>query len=196
MRSSLLVCALVVLVLRGAAAVYAQSTQGVLLGRVTDSTTGLGIAGARLECVNNETRQTLSTTTGAFGLYSIPSVSPGTYAVTVTANKYQSQQARSVEVRVAARVELNLRLRPLSDLWEAGRSDLFRIPGTTRTLGFYGPDVDSSRLAVFSANTTTASPLDTSLSYVVDPVAIDELPLTGRDVYTLLLLLPGVTADT
>jgi hypothetical protein len=196
MRSSLLVCALVVLVLRGAAAVYAQSTQGVLLGRVTDSTTGLGIAGARLECVNNETRQTLSTTTGAFGLYSVPSVSAGTYAVTVTENKYQSQQARSVEVRVAARVELNLRLRPLSDLWEAGRSDLFRIPGTTRTLGFYGPDVDSSRLAVFSANTTTASPLDTSLSYVVDPVAIDDLPLTGRDVYTLLLLLPGVTADT
>jgi tetratricopeptide (TPR) repeat protein len=181
---------------RGAAPVHAQSTQGVLLGRVIDSTTGLGVAGARVECVNNETRQTLSTTTGAFGLYSVPSLSPGTYAVTITENKYQSQQARSVEVRVAARVELNFRLRPLSDLWEAGRSDLFRIPGTTRTLGFYGPDVDSSRLAVFTANAATASPLETSLSYVVDPVTIDDLPLTGRDVYTMLLLLPGVTADT
>jgi hypothetical protein len=196
MRASLPVCALVVLVLRGAAPVRAQSTQGVLLGRVTDSTTSLGVAGARVECVNNETRQTLSTTTGAFGLYSVPSLSPGTYAVTVTENKYQSQQARSVEVRVAARVELNFRLRPLSDLWEAGRSDLFRIPGTTRTLGFYGPDVDSSRLAVFTANAATASPLETSLSYVVDPVTIDDLPLSGRDVYTMLLLLPGVTADT
>ncbi len=196
MRASPFVCALLALFLPGSAPVHAQSTQGILLGRVTDSTTSLGVAGARVECINSETRQTLSTTTGAFGLYSVPSLSPGTYAVTITENKYQSQQARSVEVRVASRVELNFRLRPLSDLWEAGRSDLFRIPGTTRTLGFYGPDVDTSRLAVFTANTATASPLETSLSYVVDPVAIDDLPLTGRDVYTMLLLLPGVTADT
>src|SRR5262249_23715849 len=141
------VCALGVLLLHGSAPVHAQSTQGVLLGRVTDSTTSLGVAGARVECVNNETRQMLSAVTGPFGNYSVPSLSPGTYAVTVTDQKYQSQQARAVEVRVAARVELNIRLRPLSDLWEAGRNDLFRIPGTTRTLGFYGPDVDTSRLA-------------------------------------------------
>ena len=196
MRVSSLATALAALIVAGSMPLRAQSTQGVLLGRVTDSTTSLGVAGARVECVNTETRQTLSTTTSAFGLYSVPSVSPGVYAVTITESTHQSQQARAVEVRVASRVELNFRLRPLSDLWESGRSDLFRVPGTTRTLGFYGPDVDSSRLAVFTANAATASPLETSLSDIVDPVPIDDLPLTGRDVYTMLLLLPGVTADT
>jgi hypothetical protein len=195
MRVTPLVCALAAAVLCDAS-VFAQSTQGVLLGRITDSTTSLGVAGAHVECLNTETRQTLSAATDTFGLYAVPSLSPGIYTVTVTGDKYQSQQARAVEVRVASRVELNFPLRPLSDLWEAGRSDLFRIPGTTRTLGFYGPDVDSSRLAVFTANAATASPLETSLSDVVDPVTIDNLPLTGRDVYTMLLLLPGVTADT
>src|SRR5665213_1951427 len=121
MRASLRVCAFVVFVLAGTPA-YAQSTQGALLGRVSDSTTGLGVVGARVECVNHETGQTISTTVDTFGLYSLLSLSPGTYAVTITQDKYQSQQTRSVEVRVAARVELNFRLRPLSDLWEAGRN--------------------------------------------------------------------------
>ena len=33
------------------------------------------------------------------------------------------------------------------------------------------------------------------MSYVVDPDQIGDLPLQGRDVYTMLVSLPGVTAD-
>ena len=97
---------------------------------------------------------------------------------------------------MASRVELNFPLRPLSDLWEAGRFGAYRLPNSPRTLGFYGPDVDTGRHRGSTANTATSSPLETSRSDVVDQIAIDNLPLTGRDVYTMLLLLPGVTADT
>src|ERR1019366_5470946 len=130
-----------------------------------------------------------SATAGLFGLYSFSSLSPGRYAVTVSENSYQAQQALAVEVTVASRVELNFRLRPLSDLWEAGRFGAYRIPNSPQTLGFYGPDVDTSRIAVFTANTAASSPLETSRSDVVDALAIDNLPLTGRDIYTMLLLL-------
>ena len=33
------------------------------------------------------------------------------------------------------------------------------------------------------------------MSYVIDPAQIGDLPLQGRDVYTMLVSLPGVTAD-
>ena len=180
MRASSLVRAVAAAILFSAGTLNAQSTQGVLLGRVTDALTGLAVRTARIECVNTATRQSYSVTAGLFGLYSVSSLSPGTYAVTVTENKYQTQQARAVEVTVASRVELNFSLRPLSDLWEAGRFGAYRIPDSPRTLGFYGPDVDTSRIAVFTPNTAISSPLETSRSDVVDQFgAIDNLPLTG-----------------
>ncbi len=180
----------------GAIPAGAQSTQGVLLGQVNDSITGLAVQSARIECVSTETGLTFTAAVGQFGFYAVTALSPGTYSVTITANDYQAQQARQVEIAVASRVELNFRLRPLSDLWEAGRFGTWHLPGSQQTLTLYGPDVDTSRLAVFSLNNASSSPLETSRSDVIGRIAIDNVPLTGRDVYTMLLLLPGVTADT
>jgi hypothetical protein len=174
----------------------AQSTQGVILGRIVDSITGQAVKSASIECVNAETRRVFSANSGPLGFYAVPALSPGVYAVTVTEKDHQTQQARIVHVTVASRVELNFRLRPLSDLWEAGRFGTWRMPGQQRTLAQYGPDVDTSRIAVFTVNNPATSPLDTSRSDVIGQFAIANLPLTGRDVYTMLLLLPGVTADT
>jgi len=113
----------------------------------------------------------------------------------VEAPAYQSQQARALELPVAARVELNFRLRPLYDVWEAGQFRSFLLPGSQQALGFYGPDVDTSRSVVFHANRGLITPLENSRSDVVSSVDIDNLPLLGRDVYTMLLLLPGVASD-
>jgi hypothetical protein len=49
---------------------------------------------------------------------------------------------------------------------------------------------------VFNANRGQATPLDSSLSDVISNQTIENLPLVGRDVYELFLLLPGVTSDT
>jgi len=101
-----------------------------------------------------------------------------------------------LEVPVAGRVELNFQLRPLADLWEAGRYGSWVSPESKQTLVFYGPDVDTSRILAFNANLGRSTPLETTRSDVVLPAAIENLPLIGRDVYTLLVLMPGVTADT
>jgi hypothetical protein len=190
MRKLLLVSILLAQICR------AQSTQGVLLGQISDSITSLAVGSAQVESVNVETRQMVSTGVDAFGFYAIAGLSPGTYTISVTARGYQSQQARTLEMPVAGRVELNFHVRPLADLFGQGQFKTWQTPGTQQTLGFYGPDVDTSRIAAFMANKGEAFPLETSRSDVIAPVAIDDLPLTGRDVYTMLLLLPGVTADT
>ena len=46
---------------------------------------------------------------------------PGFYQIRVTAPAYQSQEVQELELTVAARIELDFRLRPLSDVWESGR---------------------------------------------------------------------------
>jgi hypothetical protein len=129
------------------------------------------------------------------GDYTIGSLSPGRYRIGVEAPGYQSQQARALELPVAARVELNFRLRPLYDVWESGQFGSLLLPGSQQALGFYGPDVDTSRSVVFNANRGLITPLETSRSDVITTVDIENLPLLGRDVYTMLLLLPGVTSD-
>ena len=174
----------------------AQTTQGIILGRVIDSVTGLGVATASVTCISDETSLVSSASVDAQGNYAIPSLSPGRYVITISAPQYQTQQARALDIPVAGRVELNIRMRPLYDVWEAGQYRSRLLPGSQQALGYYGPDVDTSRVAIFNANRGIATPLENSLSNVVAQVAIDNLPLIGRDVYTTLLLLPGVTADT
>ena len=176
------------------APICAQTTQGLLLGRITDSVTGLPIA-ASIICTNEFTGQIVSSRSEGAGEYTIGSLSPGRYRVSVDAPAYQSQQARALELPVAARFELNFRLRPLYDVWEAGQFRSFVLPGSRQALGFYGPDVDTSRSVVFNANRGLITPLENSRSDVVSKTDIENLPLLGRDVYTMLLLLPGVTSD-
>ncbi len=172
----------------------AQTTQGLILGRIADSVTGIPIA-ASVTCTNDATGQISPGRSEADGLYTIGSLSPGRYRVSVDAPAYQSQQARALDVPVAARVELNFHLRPLYDVWEAGQFHSLVLPGSEQALGFYGPDVDTSRSVVFNANRGLITPLENSRSDVISRVDIENLPLLGRDVYTMLLLLPGVTSD-
>jgi Carboxypeptidase regulatory-like domain len=174
----------------------AQSTQGVLSGAIRDSITNLPLRDVAVDCRSVENRSTFAARTDDRGIYSILSLSPGVYEVTISAPDYQSQQARSLEVPVAERVELNFRLRPLADLWEAGRYGSWTTPESKQSLAFYGPDVDTSRIVTFNANLGRSAPLETTRSDVISPVAIENLPLIGRDAYALLVLLPGVTADT
>jgi Carboxypeptidase regulatory-like domain/TonB-dependent Receptor Plug Domain/TonB dependent receptor len=173
-----------------------QTTQGVILGRITDAVTGSPIPFASVSCANQLTTLISPAHVDAQGNYAIASLSPGTYTVTVHAAQYQDQQARALELPVAGRVELIFRVRPLYDVWEAGQFRSWVLPESQQALGFYGPDVDTSRVAVFNANRGLITPLDNSRSDVVAATDIQNLPLVGRDVYTMLLLLPGVTSDT
>src|SRR5438270_9701120 len=123
-------------------------------------------------------------------------LSPGLCRVRAIAGGFQSREVQELELPVAARLELEFRLRPLNDVWEAGQYRSVFLPGTKTIVTLFGPDVDPSRSGTFEAVKGQRGSLDTSQSYVIDPVEIGDLPLLGRDVFSMLVSLPTVAADS
>jgi hypothetical protein len=186
---------LTVLVALGVVPLAGQTTQGLISGSVIDKVTGRPIAGASVTYTSETLAATGTLKSDAAGYYFLPLLSAGTYTVRTTADAYQSQELEQLELPVAGRVQIDFRLRPLSDVWEAGQYRSVFLPGSNTIVTFYGPDVDTSRSGTFEGQQGTRGTLDTSVSYVIDPTQIGDLPLQGRDVYTMLVSLPGVTAD-
>jgi len=172
----------------------AQTTQGLIAGRLVDSLTGHTISAASIEATS-ESERVSQATSGMLGFFQLPLLSPGTYRVRVTAAGYQSQEVNELILSVAGRVDLNLRLRPLSDVWEAGQFNSVFLPGSRTIVNFYGPDVDASRSGTFEAQRGRTGALEASVSDVVDNARITVLPLAGRDVYTMLVTQAGVSSD-
>ena len=113
----------------------------------------------------------------------------------VVAQGFQSQEVQELELPVAARLELDFRARPLSDVWEGGQYKSVFLPGAKTIVTFFGPDVDTSRSGSFEAQKGRVGALESTVSAVIDSPAIEKLPLAGRDVYTMLVTQPGVTSD-
>lgn len=187
---------LAVLCLGGLAGLMAQTTQGLISGSVIDSVTGRPVAGASIAYSNPALAVTGTAAGDSNGAYFLPMLSPGTYTIRASADGYQAQELQQLELTVAGRIQIDFKLRPLHDVWEAGQYRSVFLPGSKTIVTFYGPDVDTSRSGSFEGQQGTQGTLDTSVSYVIDPEQISDLPLEGRDVYTMLVSLPGVTADT
>jgi Carboxypeptidase regulatory-like domain/TonB-dependent Receptor Plug Domain len=173
-----------------------QTTQGLIAGRLVNSQTGAAIARAEISYANAATGSSGVSTSDASGNFFLPMLSPGFYRIRATATGYQSREVQELELPVAARLELNFRLRPLNDVWESGQYRSVFLPGSKTIVTFYGPDVDSSRSGTFEATQGRKGALESTVSQVIDPVQVRDLPLAGRDVYTMLVTQPGVTADT
>src|SRR5919206_465794 len=99
----------------------AQTTQGLITGRIADSITGKPIAGALVVCENPALSFTASSQTDRSGYYYLAQLSPGLYKLRLSADGYQAQEAHELDLPVAARLELDFHLRPLSDVWETGQ---------------------------------------------------------------------------
>ncbi len=154
------------------------------------------VAGAKVKYEMREESIGGEAVTGAAGYFNLPLLSPGFYHLHVEAAGFQPQELEEVELAVAGRLDFIFRLRPLSDVWEAGQYRSLLFPGSDAAVTFFGPDVDISRSGAFDATRGIETALDASLSTVIDQQLIANLPLNGRDVYTLLATQPGVTADT
>ncbi len=172
-----------------------QTTQGLISGRVINNRTGVPVAGASITYTSETLAATGTLKSDASGYYFLPLLSAGTYSVRCEADTYQSQQLEELELPVAGRIQIEFAMRPLSDVWEAGQYRSVFLPGSKTIVTFFGPDVDTSKSGTFEGQQGTRGTLDTSMSYVIDPVQIGDLPLQGRDVYTMLVSLPNVTAD-
>jgi hypothetical protein len=184
-----------VAILGSASLVCAQTTQGLISGRLLNSVTGRAIGGASIVAIGAGTSEA-RTSSDASGYFYLPLLSPATYRVQVTQTGFQSQEIQELTLAVAARLELDFLLRPLSDVWEAGQYNSVFLPGSKTIVTFFGPDVDPSRSGSFEAQKGRAGALESTVSNVIDSAQLQGLPLLGRDVYTMLATEPGVTSDS
>ena len=180
------VAGLVVLGLSVASSLVAQTTQGLISGTAVNSVNGQPVPGAKITYTSETLAATGTLTSDAIGYFFLPLLSPGTYTVHVEAANYQTQELQNLELRVAGRIEIAFKLRPLSDVWESGQYRSVFLPGSKTIVTFFGPDVDTSRSGSFEGQQGQRGTLDTSVSYVIDPAQITDLPLLGRDVYTMV----------
>ena len=65
----------------------------------------------------------------------------------------------------------------------------------TAIIHMYAADLETTVSEALTPLIGTSGALLSTLSYVVDPGEVRNLPLSGRDIYTILVTLPGVTAD-
>jgi Carboxypeptidase regulatory-like domain len=165
-------------------------------GRIRDELTNSPVHGASVRYEDLKTGFKGDTISATNGDYYIPLLPPGSYRIRVTtdSNLYQPREVYGVEVAVAGYVHVDFSLRNMRDVWEAGQygSVVFR---NNTVVPFFGPDVDPSYTGTFEPERRVPGQLEPSLSDVIDPRAIDTLPLAGRDIYAALVLQPGVAAQ-
>ncbi len=107
------------------AAGISQTTQGLISGQLADSVTGRPVIAASVFYSSATSNLAGAASSDASGYYYLPLLSPGVYQIRVTSPAYQSQEVQELELTVAARIELDFRLRPLSDVWESGNTRAF-----------------------------------------------------------------------
>src|SRR5262249_3784960 len=138
---------------------------------------------------------TRDATSDADGFYFFPLLSPGAYYIRAEAGpRYQAREVHELELAVASSLKLDLRLRPFDDVWEQQQRQSIFLPDRS-VLVFLGPDVDTSRSSSFEPPRSFHGAFETTVSNVIDNTQIRDLPLAGRDVYTVLVTQPGVAAD-
>ena len=176
-------------------AAHAQSSQAMLLGRVTQEANGAPIAKALVIQRNLQTNVQSYRYTNEQGLYSFPTLQPGSYSVRVDALGFQPEERSPVALPVAARLELNFAVKggaapptaPAAAPAGAAPSKILAL--------MYGADAAVPQAVMISLPAQATETLVATVSNVIDERKILELPLAFHDVYTLLVLQPGVTSD-
>jgi len=143
------------------------ATQTALVGTVTDSS-GSVIPGATVVAVNTGTRDTYETTTNAQGYYNIQFIRIGKYEITVTLQGFQTFKGTGIEVATNQIV----------------RSDaVLQVGGMTETV-------------TVAASATLLATENATIAETINERAVEELPLAGRNVWSLAGTTPGVLGGT
>lgn len=100
---SLLACVLVT------AALNAQTTNGSVQGTIVDPT-GSAIGGATVTARNLDTGLTISSKTTDAGIYSLPSLPPGNYSVTVEAQGLKKYERLGVTVSIGSTISIDIQM--------------------------------------------------------------------------------------
>src|ERR1035438_9261313 len=89
----------------------AQTTQGLISGRVTDQATGRPLAHALVSYDNPAAGTRGERTADGDGYYVLPLLPPGAYRLRATAGSYQPREFQKVALAVAGFLEVNFELR-------------------------------------------------------------------------------------
>jgi hypothetical protein len=162
MRSLRLILGSIFLVLF---ATFAMAQTGSIQGTVTDSV-GAVVQGAEITVKNLGSNAMRTVTSSGTGAFSMPSLPPGNYDVTVKMASFKTFHVSDLPLTVGQVLPLNVQLEPGAVTEEVQvRADQI-------------PDVD----------------LETSqVSNLVDARSIKDLPLMTRNPYELVLLSPGTS---
>src|SRR5215831_15142851 len=137
-------------------------TEGELSGKIVDPS-GAVVAGASLTLSQASTGISLGASANASGEYVFPTVSPGTYKLSVDAKGFSQAVYNDVHVYTGRTTDLNLTL---------------KLGSTTESV-----DVSASGEVLETTTNTLAT--------TVAADSIQDLPLNGRDVLPFAQLVPG-----
>ncbi|HUP04196.1 MAG TPA: carboxypeptidase-like regulatory domain-containing protein, partial [Bryobacteraceae bacterium] len=145
---------------------YGQTTTAGLTGAITDPS-GAGTPGFRVELKNAATGASTDTTTGAGGNFTFNSLAPATYSLTVT---------------------------PPAGFKSYVQTGIAVTPNETRDLGrialSLGPATEQVTVTAIATPLAAASSENSKL---VDAAQILDLTLKGRDLFGILVTIPGIT---
>src|SRR4030095_11626858 len=159
---SKILCALFVTLLF-AVSLQAQEFRGLITGQVVDPS-GAVVPNATITALREGTHQPYTAQTNSSGAYSIPYVLPGSYEITVEAVGFKKAIRQAVNLDVAQKLNLNIVL-------EVGSI--------------------SETVTVQEAQSLLSTG-DASGGTVIDAQKTQNLPLNGRQIYSLMLYAPGV----
>jgi hypothetical protein len=159
-----LLLALMVVALSATPLLQAQRYLGGLSGTVADQT-GAILPGAQVVAVENSTQFKTVVTASADGTYSMPTLSPGTYSVSVTASGFKTETQVNIILTAGKVVQLDFSLSPGSV------SQSVEVVAQTASL------ID------------TTSP---TIATTLDSQEVSDLPNEGRNPYVMATLTPGV----
>src|SRR3954465_727475 len=141
------------------------ASQTALVGTVTDSG-NLVVPGAQVTAVNVGTKDTYETTTSSEGYYNIQFVRTGTYEITISLTGFQTFKATGVQVAGNQVVRTDA---------------VLKVGGLTEAVNV------EARAQVLTTDSAV-------VSETIGKRAIVELPLNGRNVWSLASTTPGVLA--
>jgi len=145
---------------------HAQISNGTIRGTVTDAT-GAVLPQANVTLVNKGTAQQLTTQSNKDGYYTFTALSPGDYAVTVSATGFKSRQG-DLTLRVGQVAVIDASLKP-------------GAVTATVTVADVTPVLDEG---------------DSTISDVKEATLIDTLPLVNSNFLSVLNFSPGVVANS
>lgn len=154
--------AILLFLLCAAPSAFGQSNYAVVTGTVTDPQQS-PVAGAAVTLTAKETRAERRVSTNSQGIFQITGLQPGAYDLAAQAQGF-AQLTRAVRLEVGQQLELDLSL---------------KLASTSSTV-----QVDATAADVLHT-------IDASIGEVIEPAAVNNLPLNGRMLVDLVLLVPG-----